>query len=487
MKQIGLISIALLLLASAQRVSAAPPNIVLIYADDLGYGELSCYGMTRLQTPNADRLAREGLRFTDAHASSATCTPSRYSLMTGQYAWRKKGTGILPGDAGLILDNHTNTLPAILQKAGYRTGAVGKWHLGLGGASGPDWNGTITPGPNQTGFDYSFIMAATGDRVPTVYVENGHVVNLDPKDPIKVSYQAPFPGESLGKTDPKSVRMRSRGPEHNNALVNGVPRIGYMTGGKAALWKDEDMADTFTGKAVKFIESQPKDKPFLLYFATHNIHVPRVPNARYVGKSPMGPRGDSIAEFDASVGQVLATLDRLKLTENTLVILTSDNGPVINDGYYDQSIDKLGDHKPAGPYRGGKYTIWEGGTRMPFIVRWPGHVKPGVSSALISQVDLLKSFAALTGQKEGVGDAPDSQNQIAALLGESKDGRRDLVEQAAGQKALALRSGNWKFIPGDKPGLYDLSTDPGETKNIADQNPAKVTEMTARLVALQGR
>lgn len=475
-------------LAQQQKPAPSKPNIVFIYADDLGWGDLSCYGMARLQTPNIDRLAREGLRFTDAHCTSATCTPSRYSLLTGEYAWRHKGTSILDGDAGLIIEPGRQTLPSMLQGAGYSTGAVGKWHLGLGGEKGPDWNAQIAPGPNQVGFNYSFIMAATGDRVPTVYVENGRVVGLDPKDPIRVSYQSPFEGEPTGTKNPELAKMKSNGPQHNNAIVDGVPRIGFMSGGKAARWKDEEMADTFTAQAVGFIERQQKNKPFFLYFATHNIHVPRVPNARFRGKSPMGSRGDSIAELDGSVGEVMRTLQRLKLDRNTLLIFSSDNGPVLNDGYLDGSVVKLGSHKPAGPFRGGKYSVFEGGTRIPLIVRWPGRVQPGTSGALVSQIDFLASLAALTGQAPDSKAAPDSRNQLAALLGESKTGRAELVEQ--GTNDLALRAGQWKYIPPTKANpsgqLYDLTRDGGEASNQAAQNSAQVAEMKARLQVLVG-
>ncbi|BCM92631.1 arylsulfatase [Abditibacteriota bacterium] len=482
---LGLMAVKLQPLLAAPKAPPAPskPNIVFIYADDLGYGDLSCYGMTRTQTPNVDLLAREGVLFTDAHTTSATCTPSRYSLLTGEYAWRQSGTGILPGDAGLIIAPGRLTLPAMLKQAGYSTGAVGKWHLGLGGDNGPDWNGEIKPGPNQVGFDYSFIMAATGDRVPTVYVENGHVVNLDPKDPIKISYQTPYPTEPTGAANPELVKMKSNGPQHNNAIVNGVPRIGFMTGGKSALWNDETMADTFTGKAINFIERQPNNKPFFLYFATHNVHVPRVPNSRFVGKSPMGPRGDSIAEFDGSVGEIMQTLERLNLEKNTLVILSSDNGPVVNDGYFDDSVIKLGDHKPAGPFKGGKYNSFEGGTRIPFIVRWLGKVQPGTSGTLVSQVDLLASLAALTGQTVDAKSAPDTQNQLPVFLGQTKMGRSEIVEQGSGNNDLALRSGHWKLrvSPNSKPELFDLTTDVAEKADVAEANPAKVAELNARL------
>ncbi len=473
--------------------SSTKPNIVLIYLDDLGYGDASCYGATSLKTPNIDRLAKEGLRFTDGHSAAATCTPSRYALMTGEYAWRKKGTGVLPGDAAMIIEPGRATLPSLLQKAGYQTGVVGKWHLGLGPRGGPDWNGEIRPNPNDLGFAYSFIMAATGDRVPTVYIENRRVASLDAADPIRVDYDKQIGDWPTGKANPELLKMHpSHG--HDMTIVNGVSRIGYMAGGKSALWKDEDMADLYTSKAVSFIE-QNKNKPFFLYFATHDPHVPRMPHPRFVGKTAMGPRGDAIIEADWCVGEILNALDRLKLDRNTLVIFTSDNGPVVDDGYKDDAVEKLGSHRPAGPLRGGKYSNFEGGTRVLFIVRWTGRVKPGVSAALISQIDFLASFAAFTNQQLGDAGAPDSFNVMPALLGKSKMGREHLVEQAS---ALSLREGPWKYIEpnngvklqkntntetGNDPGgqLYNLAVDLGETKNVAAGQPDKVKQMAALL------
>jgi len=471
---------------------AGRPNIVIILADDLGYGDVGCYGATKIPTPNVDRLSAQGLRFTDAHTTSATCTPSRYALLTGEYPWRKKGTGVLPGDAAMIIEPGRITVPFILQQAGYRTGVVGKWHLGLG-AGGVDWNGEIKPGPREIGFDYNFIMAATGDRVPCVFIENQRVVGLDPSDPIQVSYGKPIGNEPTGKDNPELLTMGLTAG-HNATIVNGISRIGFMTGGKAARWKDEDMADTFTQKAVGFI-TQNTNAPFFLYFATHDPHVPRVPHPRFVGKSGCGVRGDVIVQFDWCVGEILAALEKHNLESNTLVILSSDNGPVLDDGYADGAIRDLNGHRPAGPLRGGKYSVYEAGTRVPFVVRWPGRVVPGVSGALVCLMDLSASFAALTQQKIPPGDAPDSVNVLPALLGESKFGRDKLVEHD-GFRALGLRHGDWKFIEADTrpPGrntyspageLYDLSQDIAEANNVRAEQSEKAKAFSEELIEAQ--
>ncbi len=465
------------------------PNIIIIYADDLGYGDVSCYGATRISTPNIDRAAKQGLLFTNAHCTSATSTPSRYSLLTGEYAWRREGTGILPGDASAIIEPGRTTIASMLKKAGYTTGAVGKWHLGLGPAGGPDWNGDIAPGPPDIGFDYCFIIPATGDRVPCVYIENRRVVGLDPNDPIKVDYQKKVGDWPTGKENPELLKMHpSHG--HDMTIVNGISRIGYMTGGKSALWVDEEIADVLTGKAVQFIEKN-KDNQFFLYFATHDVHVPRVPHPRFAGKSGMGPRGDVILEFDWSVGEILNTIDRLKLDKKTFIIITSDNGPVVDDGYKDMAVELLGNHKPAGPLRGGKYSLFDGGTRVMFIAKWTGKIKPGISNALFSQVDLLRSFAVLTGQNLAGNEAPDSFNQLNTLLGKDKKGREWLVEH---NNRLTIIKGDWKYIepgPGPKitantntetgndlmPQLYNLKNDIGEKNNLAEQYPDLVNEL----------
>ncbi len=489
----GLLAASTLASVTLPAQPANRPNIVVVYADDLGYGDVSSYGATRIRTPNVDRVARAGLRFTRAHSTSATCTPSRYGLLTGEYPWRRQGTAVLPGDAALIVEPGRTTLASILRKAGYATGVVGKWHLGLGPAGGPDWNGDITPGPLEIGFDSAFLMPATGDRVPTVYVRDHRVVGLDPRDPIQVSFTTPVGNEPTGKDRPDLLRVYpSHG--HDQTIVNGISRIGYMSGGRAARWKDEEMAGVFAAEAVEFI-AQHRRQPFFLFFSTHDIHVPRVPHPRFAGKSGMGPRGDAILEFDWSVGEIVRALDRHGLTGRTLLIVSSDNGPVVDDGYRDDAVETLGGHRPAGPLRGGKYSAFEGGTRVPFIVRWPGRVKPGTSAALISQVDLPASFASLAGVPLAPADAPDSYDVLDALLGSSPRGRDHLVEHAG---TLALVRGNWKYIqPGrgqrvsrntntelgndPAPQLYDLGSDPGEQRNLAGKRPDLVEELATLL------
>ncbi len=473
-------------------MAAPPPNIVIMLADDLGYGDTSCYGAQRIHTPHIDALANRGVRFTDAHTSAATCTPSRYSLLTGEYAFRKQGARVLPGDAPALIQPGRPTLASMLKQSGYRTGVIGKWHLGLGDGN-LNWNADIKPGPLEIGFDESFIIPATGDRVPCVFVENHRVANLDPNDPIRVDYRGPLDDSPTGSTHPELLKMKpSNG--HDMTIVNGISRIGYMTGGKSALWNDEMMADTLTGRAVSFIDRNARH-PFFLYFATHDIHVPRSPHRRFSDATTMGPRGNVIAELDWCVGRLVETLQKRGLFENTLIVFSSDNGAVLDDGYQDEAVTKLGSHRPNGPLRGGKYSNFEGGTRVPMIVHWPARVKPDVSQALVSQVDFIRSFAQLTQAGLPPGAAPDSENVLGALLGESAQGRRVLVEQAT---LLSLRDETWKYIPpgnGPKinkstntemgadpePQLYDLAHDIGETKNLALEHPAKVTEMRGKL------
>jgi len=469
------------------------PNVILIYVDDLGFGDLGCYGSKTIKTPNIDQLAKKGLLFTQAHTTSATCTPSRYSLLKGEYAFRRKDTGVATGDASALIPAGQQTVATIFAKAGYNTAVIGKWHLGLGPVGGPNWNGKIEHGPLDIGFKEAFILPATGDRVPCVYIENDHVRNLNTQDPIEVNYLKKIGQQPTGKENPELLKMKhSHG--HDNTIVNGVGRIGFMVGGKQALWDDEDMAQTLANKAKSFMARNQKN-PFFLYFATHDIHVPRIPHSRFLGKSGFGNRGDALLQLDDSVGQLLKTLDSLHLTSNTLVILTSDNGPVVDDGYIDGSKENLGMHQPAGNLRGGKYSSFEAGTRVPFIVKWPKKVPVGKSNALISQIDFLANMSQMLGRDYDNNLAKDTKANLAAWLGKDKIGRDYIIEQAGN---LAVKKGNWKYIRNGKGAkfntlvnielgndveeqLYNLKSDPNEKINLATFQKEKLAELKALL------
>jgi len=470
------------------------PNVLFIYVDDLGYGDLSSYGATKIQTPNVDRLAQQGTRFTNAHSTSATCTPSRFALMTGVYPWRQQGTGILPGDAKLIVPTDKTTLPKVFKQAGYKTAVIGKWHLGLGAQVEKNWNADIKPGPNEVGFDYSFIFPATADRVPTVFLENHTVLGLEEDDPIQVDYKQKVGNDPTGKEHPELLKMHSSpGQGHNNTIVNGIGRIGYMAGGHKARWVDEEVTGTFLAVAQNFIKEN-KDNPFFLFFSLNEPHVPRMPSTFFRGKSGLGYRGDAILQLDWTVGQILDQLELLGIAENTLVIFSSDNGPVLDDGYVDGAVTELNGHTPAGPLRGGKYSIFEAGTRVPFLVKGPGVAKNDVSDALLCQIDVLASVAQLLGLKVPT-EAMDSEALSQTLLGRDKQGRPHLVEHAG---TLAVVKGQWKYIEpsngpayakltdtelgnSPKPQLYDLSKDIGEKNNVAKTYPEKVIELATLL------
>lgn len=479
----------------------ARPNIIFIFADDLGIGDLSCYGATRISTPNIDRLASQGQRFTNAYATSSTSTPSRFGLLTGMYPWRQENTGIAPGNSELIIDTECHTLADAMHDAGYATGAVGKWHLGLGPAGGTDFNVEIRPDARDIGFDYEFLIPATVDRVPCVFIENGRVVGLDPNDPITVNYKHKVGNEPTGAENPELLKLRpSHG--HDNTIVNGISRIGWMTGGKSALWVDEDIADTIAEKATQFIAAH-KDEPFFLYMGTNDVHVPRVPHPRFAGKSGLGSRGDVILQLDWTIGEVMRTLDSLGIADNTLLIFTSDNGPTIDDGYQDEAFMRLNGHTPSGIYRGGKYSLYEAGTRIPFIVRWSAYVKPGEQSAVFSQIDVYRSLAALTGTELPECAAPDSRNHLPELLGVGHADREYIVQQNR-QNTLAIMKDGWKYFePSDKqtyeyrksvelgnspqPQLYRIAKDERERMDVAAEYPEKVAELAALLDEVRQR
>jgi len=464
------------------RQAQGRPNIVFILADDLGYGDLSCYGAEKIRTPNIDTLANQGVSFTDAHSECSTCSPTRYGLLTGRYCWRTwLKYSALSTSAPLLIEEGRMTVASLLKSAGYSTSIVGKWHLGFGREDdfaenrkgppnywetrhgGPNWNGELKPGPLEVGFDHAYVIPVANSFPPYVIVENHHVEGLRKDSPI-------------GKLESK-----------NN---------GRMEGGEGARWKDEELVDKMTSKLVSQLEGFTKKKePFFLYYAPHQPHWPHRPNARFKGTSQVGAYGDVIQELDWSVGQLLNTLDRLGLTENTLVIFSSDNGP---DGF---GRPRNG-HWPRGRVmRGGKGDIPEGGHRIPFLARWPGKIKPGTRSAeTICLTDMLATFAGLTGKSLPPGAGPDSYNVLPALLGRKlPDPERLLVMCSGGMGALSIRAGKWKFIdgqgdcgyreftskrphpapkPGDPPGqLYNLEKDLGETTNLYTQYPEIVQQL----------
>ena len=489
--------------AKKQRAKAdtSRPNVIMIVADDLGYGDLECYGAKNVETPNVNRLAAEGVRFTDCHAAASTSTPSRYSLLTGEYPWRRPGTDVAPGNAAMIIKPEQFTIADMFRSQGYATCAIGKWHLGLGDRTGEqDWNAPLPASPADIGFDNHYIMAATADRVPCVIIEDGMVANYDESAPIDVNYYHNFEGEPTAHEHPELCYNLRSSHGHDQAIVNGIGRIGYMKGGGKALWKDENIADSITGYAVNYIK-QHADRPFFMYFATNDVHVPRFPHERFRGKSGMGLRGDAIVQFDWSVGEIMSTLERLGIADNTIILLTSDNGPVTDDGYVDRADELLNGHSPQGPWRSGKYSAYEGGTAVPVIVRWKaGGVKAGATSeALFSHIDLLASFGSLINARIPKGAAVDSENRISTLLGNDRTDRPYVIGMA-NNHVLSVRTKQWKYIePKDgaktigwaatlngervetgnspQPQLYDMQKDIKEEHNVALENAQTVFDL----------
>lgn len=464
------------------------PNIVIIYGDDVGYGDLGAYGAKLIPTPNLDQLAKESLRFTDGHCSAATCTPSRFSMLTGIHGFRHN-VHILPPNAPMKIKPEMFTLPQMLKQAGYETAVIGKWHLGIGDGKTPvDWNSEVKPGPLEIGFDYSFLLPSTNDRVPCVYLDGYHVLNLDPDDPLYVGEKPEnFQGTVYpdGKKDRSAMTYYPSSHGHNNSVINGIGRIGYQWGGKAALWNDETMSDVFVEKTKAYLATRKKDKPFFLYFASQDIHVPRAPHPRFKGKSKLSYRGDAMVAFDWASGEIVKALEKNGLSDNTIVIFSSDNGPVYDDGYEDGTTvltsTKETDrgHDGSGIYRGGKYQIYEGGTRVPFLIRWPGKIKPGTSKALVSQIDFIASFAALVGVELKNNQGIDSRNMLPAFLGQDQTGLPYMVEEAG---ILALRQGPWKYIhKKTNAELYNLDSDPSEQNNIIGNHPERAQTMRTLL------
>lgn len=406
------------------------PNVVIINVDDLGYGDVGVYGATKVETPNIDRLAAEGRMFTDFHAASAVCSPSRYALLTGRYPSRAELWSPIFLRTPLVIDTTRLTIADVMKDAGYATAVIGKWHLGFQDERPINWNDPLDPGPLELGFDYYFGVPVLNSHPPFVYVENHKVVGLTPDDPLIYGKHAEtrwFP-EKFGLSD-----------------------IG---GGKAAhfLYDDRMVGTTLKDKAVDWIKAH-KDEPFFLYFATTNIHHPYTPAPRFIGSSEAGRYGDFIHELDWIVGEVLAALEEEGLSDNTLVIFTSDNGPMLNQG--GQDAWELG-HRSNGNLLGFKFDAWEGGHRVPFIARWPGKIPAGTSSdELLSNIDMLATLAALVDRPLEPGEGPDSFNMLPALTGEPEEPIRDLlVISPQNKNNLSIRKGNWMYISGQGGGGF---------------------------------
>lgn len=514
MAQKPVFKITSLLLAVTVGIASAetkPPNVVLIFADDLGYGDLGCYGATKLKTPHIDKLAAEGRKFTDAHSAAAVCTPSRYGLLTGEYPFRANGGkgiwGPAPIMSGLLIPTDTVTIADLFKKSGYDTAVFGKWHLGFGKGKNT-WEQPLRPGPQDLGFDYYFGMPVVNSAPPYVYVENDRIVGSDPKDPLK----------HVGRGAKNVTPITSIPPEAAQRSGN------QFSGAKAAhkLFNDFEVGTKLTEKATQWI-SERKGNPFFMYFATTNVHHPFTPAKQFQGSSEAGPYGDFTQELDWIVGEVRKSLEAADVADNTLIIFTSDNGGMFNHG--GRAAAKLG-HKLNGNLLGSKFGIWEGGHRIPFIAWWPGKIEAGsVSDQMTISVDMLATFAALTGQK--LENQKDSINMLPALTGNpDKPLRTEMIVTAHKPTHMSIRKGKWMYIParsdggfgGSKPNqhawggaavaplvgtpnsdiengkikedappaqLYDLEADVNQTQNLYNKHPEVVAELAAELKKLR--
>ncbi|MGF1581842.1 MAG: arylsulfatase [Gemmataceae bacterium] len=476
------------------------PNIVLIFADDVGYGDVGCYGSKLVKTPNIDKLALQGRLFTDAHSASAVCTPSRYALLTGQYPFRKNIYAPVFLKAPLQISTDQLTLASLLKRHGYQTACIGKWHLGFGKKT-PNWNGDLKPGPLEVGFDYYFGVPVVNSHPPFVYVENHRVVGLAPNDPFVYGKKAKT------QSFPEKVRL---------------DQIG---GAQAAhdLYRDRQVGTTLTKKAIDWLRTaRKKDAPFFLYLATTNIHHPFTPAKKFIKTSKAGRYGDFVHELDWIVGQVMAELHRQGIEDETLVIFTSDNGGMLNNG--GMAAWRAG-HRLNGILLGFKFGAWEGGHRVPFIVRWPGKVPPGSrSDQLICNIDMVATLAAVVGDNRKAGEGPDSVNVLPAFTGQPKAPlRKQLILAPFRKTHLSLRTGKWVYIPrrgsggfqgkrggpgaiafarsknsditkegkyrkdAPKAQLYDLEADLSQTTNVIRKYPAIAAKMKAMLEAATKR
>lgn len=463
--------------APALQHPATRPNVVIILADDVAWGDIGSNGAIKTYTPHIDALAREGVNFVNGYAAASTSTPTRYAMLTGRYAFRD-GYQILPGDAPLIVP--PENLASHLREAGYATGVIGKWHLGLGDGR-LDWNGHISPSPNDIGFDDSFIIPGTVDRVPCVYVENGRVYNHDVSAgdaPIEVDYERKVGDDPTGLENPQMQKLPWLARNHSMTIVNGIARMGWMTGGYRARWVDETIVDVMTERAVRYVEEHASE-PFFLYFATHDAHEPRVVNPRFEGISQCGVYGDVVAQFDYAVGRVVRALKEAGVFDNTILIVSSDNGPQIREGYRDGALENLNGHNPYAGLRGHKYGIYDGGLKVPFIVSWPNGIEGRrVESTPVSLANVYPTVAELAGVGFDSGQIHDARSDASVYLGQSASGNVIYMQNAGGQ-VLALRSGKWKYIeyPNGRRELYNLEVDPGEKQNLS----STAFEICARL------
>ncbi|MDQ8208253.1 sulfatase-like hydrolase/transferase [Coraliomargarita sp. SDUM461003] len=486
--------------------AANTPNVVLIFADDLGYGDLSCYGATKIQTPHIDQLAEEGRKFSDAHSSSAVCTPSRYGLLTGQYPFRAndgkgiwKPTGL---ESPLLIDPDMLTIADVFKRQGYDTAAFGKWHLGFKTGEN-DWQEPLRPGPQDLGFDYYFGMPVVNSAPPYAYVENDHFYGSDPDDPlINVGRQGPG-AHPLSKL-PKAAGHRT--PNFYKGQTKAYE-----------LFDDYEVGTKLAEKAADWIESRD-EKPFFVYFAATQVHHPFTPAERFQGTSQAGLYGDFAHELDWIVGELRESLEAIGEADNTLIIFTSDNGGMFNTG--GKAAARLG-HKINGDLLGSKFGVWEGGHRVPFIAWWPGKIEAGSESdQLLSNVDLLATFAAITGRELSADEQQDSINLLPALIGEPEQPlRTEMVVTPNQPSHMALRKGKWMYIPARGDGgfatniaatrlagtpnsdiknrkikksapraqLYDLEADVNQTTNVYSQYPEVVKQMTDELKAYQSQ
>ncbi|MGJ8676700.1 MAG: sulfatase family protein [Akkermansiaceae bacterium] len=513
MKNYQLITIAAIAMLPAIQLQAGEekaPNVVLIFADDLGYGDLSSYGATKLQTPNIDKLAAEGRRFTDAHSASAVCTPSRYGLLTGEYPFKANGGKGIWGparvNAPLMIDTETLTIADVFKRSGYDTAVFGKWHLGFG-TKVNDWQEPLSPGPQDLGFDYYFGMPIVNSAPPYVYVENDRIVGGDPADPLVYLGNKPTDKATPITPIPKEAAQRS-----DNRFSGAVEAH--------KLFNDYEVGTTLAHKATDWIKTR-EGKPFFLYFATTNVHHPFTPAKQFQGTSQAGLYGDFVHELDWIVGEVMNSLEAAGVADNTLIIFTSDNGGMFNHG--GRHAAELG-HKINGDLLGSKFGIWEGGHRVPFIAWWPEKIEKGtVSDQLLNNVDMLASFAALTGQELSADDQKDSINMLPALIGNPEQTlRTKMIVTPHKPSHMALRKGKWMYIPaksdggfkGSKPNqhawggaavtklvntpnsdivdgkikkdapegqLYDLEADVNQTKNLYNEYPELVEELSKEL------